>query len=233
MFFKLDNVRSGYGPIPIILGVDLAVEQGGISIILGRNGVGKTTLIRTIVGSLPLTGGDIVFDGQSIGKTAPFQRARAGIAYVPQGRGIFPDLTVEENLRMGEGVNAGVPSRPYEEVYVQFPRLRERRRQKGGTLSGGEQQMLAIGRAMIGDPKLMLLDEPSEGVQPNIVQEIGQVLARLNREHGLTILLVEQNIDYALAIAETCHIMTKGQIVDCLDKDQLRDVELVKRYLAI
>ena len=232
-FFTLRDVCSGYGSVPIIFNVDLTVQEGEIGIILGRNGVGKTTLMRTIIGLLPLTRGDIVLGGKPIGKTATYQRAQAGIAYVPQGRGIFPNLTVEENLVMGEGVNTTAESRPYDEIYGYFPRLRERRTQKGGTLSGGEQQMLAIGRAMIGNPKFMLLDEPSEGVQPNIVQEIGQVLARLNAEDGLTILLVEQNIDYALHIAQRCHIMTKGRIVDCLEKWQLSDPETVNKYLAI
>lgn len=233
MFFKLTDLSSGYGAIPIITRVDLGVERGEISIILGRNGVGKTTLMRTIIGSLPCTGGGITLDGAELRRLPAYRRARLGLAYVPQGRGIFPDLTVEENLRMGEGINPGAGGRPYDAVYGYFPILRERRRQKGGTLSGGEQQMLALGRALIGEPSLLLLDEPSEGVQPNIVEEIGGVLGRLNRERGLTILLVEQNIEYALSIADSCHIMTKGRIVAQVARSELLNVETVKKYLAI
>ncbi len=233
MFFNLKGVCSGYASVPIIMGVDLAIDQGEIAVILGRNGVGKTTLMKTAIGFLPLASGDIVFESQSLAGTAAFTRARLGIAYVPQGRGIFPDLTVEENLILGKSVSPGAAGRLYEEVYEYFPRLRERRRQKGGTLSGGEQQMLAIGRAMIGSPKLILLDEPSEGVQPNIVEEIGQVLARLNSRRSLTIVLVEQNIEYALAIASRCYFMVKGRIVDCLEKEQMGDMEKINRYLAI
>ncbi len=233
MFFQLDNLCSGYGAIPIVSEVNLEVAKGEICIILGRNGVGKTTLLKTIIGSIPATCGRIVFAGQSVEKLDSHQRARLGMGYVPQGRGIFPELTVEENLRMGEGINAKNNVYPYDTIYGYFPILKKRGQQKGGTLSGGEQQMLALGRALISNPLILLLDEPSEGVQPSIVEEIGDVLAALNRDLGLTILLVEQNIEYALAIAKTCHIMTKGRIVDCLDHERLQDVDTVKQYLAI
>jgi branched-chain amino acid transport system ATP-binding protein len=233
MFFRLENLCSGYNKIPIILGVDLEVGEGEISIILGRNGVGKTTLMKTIAGIVPRTGGEIHFGGRPVSALPAYRRSRLGMAYVPQGRGIFPDLTVEENLRMGEGINPGAKSRPYDEIYAYFPRLRERLKQKGGTLSGGEQQMLALGRALVGEPRLLLLDEPSEGVQPSIVEEIGAVLARLNREKNLTILLVEQNIDYALSISRSCHLMNKGRIVARVAQEELHDVETVKKYLAI
>lgn len=233
MFFKLENLCSGYGHIPVICDVDLEVAQGEITIILGRNGVGKTTLMKTIAGTIPRTAGEIIFNDRPISALPAYHRARLGLAYVPQGRGIFPDLTVEENLMMGEGINTKAKTRPYDEVYAYFPRLKERLKQKGGTLSGGEQQMLALGRALIGDPNMLLLDEPSEGVQPNIVAEIGAVLARLNKEKNLTILLVEQNIDYALSISQSCHMMNKGRIVACVAQEELHDVETVKKYLAI
>lgn len=233
MFFQLDSLSSGYGAIPIVNGVDLQVAKGEICIILGRNGVGKTTLLKTIIGSIPATSGRIVFAGTPVERLDSHLRARLGMGYVPQGRGIFPELTVEENLRMGEGINQDNQVYSYDAVYRYFPILKKRGGQKGGTLSGGEQQMLALGRALVSNPLILLLDEPSEGVQPSVVEEIGSVLSALNRELGLTILLVEQNIDYALAIAKTCHIMTKGRIVDCLDEESLRDTETVKRYLAI
>jgi branched-chain amino acid transport system ATP-binding protein len=233
MFFKLENLYSGYGHVPVICGIDLEVVRGEVAIILGRNGVGKTTLMKTIIGLLPRTSGEIIFNDLPISDLPVYSRACLGLAYVPQGRGIFPDLTVEENLRMGEGINIAAKTRPYTEVFTYFPRLKERLRQKGGTLSGGEQQMLALGRALIGDPRLLLLDEPSEGIQPNIVGEIGAVLAHLNEEKNLTILLVEQNIEYALSISRSCHMMNKGKIVARVAHDELHNVETIKKYLAI
>ncbi|MDR1534295.1 MAG: ABC transporter ATP-binding protein [Planctomycetota bacterium] len=231
MFFQVKELCSGYGAIGIVMDVSLSVDKGDICVILGRNGVGKTTLMKTLIGSLKVRAGEIRFEGRGMERMPTHARARLGIAYVPQGRGIFSDLTVEENLRMGEGIGSGKP--PYDEVFAYFPRLRERLRQKGGTLSGGEQSQLALGRALIGNPRLALLDEPSEGVQPNIVDEMGEVLARLNRETGLTIILVEQNIEYALGIATTCRIMAKGRLVEEVGKDELSDPETRRRHLAI
>ncbi|MDR1520759.1 MAG: ABC transporter ATP-binding protein [Planctomycetota bacterium] len=231
MFFQVRELCSGYGAIRIVMDVSFSVNRGEICVILGRNGVGKTTLMKTMIGSLKTRSGEISFDSRRLERMPLHARARLGIAYVPQGRGVFPSLTVEENLRMGEGIGSGKP--PYDEIFAYFPWLRKRLRQKGGTLSGGEQSQLALSRALVGNPRLVLLDEPSEGVQPNIVDEMGNVLARLNRETGLTVILVEQNIEYALRIATTCRIMAKGRLVEEMGKDELSDMETMRRYLAI
>jgi urea ABC transporter ATP-binding protein UrtE len=230
---NLRDVRSGYGHLPIIHDVSLELKKGEIGVILGRNGVGKTTLLKTIMGILKTTHGTIFFDGVDITKLNASARAQKGIGFVPQGRGIFPRLTVEENLKMGELINIQNPHKLYDQVYEYFPRLLDRRSQKGGTLSGGEQQMLAIGRALVGNPELLILDEPSEGVQPSIVQKIGEVLLSLNKDLGLPILLVEQNIDFATSIAEHCYLMDKGTIAAHLDKEELLKPENIKKYLAI
>jgi len=233
MFFSLKEVCSGYDHVPVIRDTNLELPQGKINIILGRNGVGKTTLMKTIIGILPCTSGNIIFQNNDITKLTASSRAQIGIGYVPQGRGIFPRLTVEENLQMGELINNKNSNKLFDQVYNYFPRLAERKKQNGGTLSGGEQQMLAIGRAIVGNPELLILDEPSEGVQPNIVKEIGEVLVVLNKERGFTILLVEQNIDFAMGIANDCFIMDKGTIVAQLSKNDLMKEDIMKKYLAI
>jgi urea transport system ATP-binding protein len=231
---ELDSVASGYGGIPIIRSVGFAARRGEIVAIVGRNGVGKTTLVRTIMGLLAPTAGRILFDGADITRADASDRARAGIGYVPQGRGIFGRLTVDENLDMGELVGAAGGGRiDRERVFDWFPILRERRRQRAGTLSGGQQQMLAVGRVLAGRPRLMILDEPSEGVQPNIVQRIAEIIGRLNAEAALTTLLVEQNIDLVLACAQRCLIMDKGTIVAEIAPSDLSDPETARKYLSI
>ncbi len=233
MELGLEGVTSGYGGIPIVREVSLEVENGEIVAIVGRNGVGKTTLIETVAGLLPVMEGGITFRGQDVTRADARDRARLGMGYVPQGRGIFSRLSVEENLRMGELVGGGRAEAAFERVYEWFPRLRERRRQRAGTLSGGEQQMLAIGRILVGQPSILLLDEPSEGIQPTIVEQIADVIATLNRDNALTVLLVEQNIDLVCATAHRCIVVDKGATAATLTPDELADPEVARRYLAI
>ncbi len=233
MELGLDAVTSGHGGIPIVREVSLEVGTGEIVAIVGRNGVGKTTLIDTIAGLLPVMGGGITFRDRDVTHADARDRARMGMGYVPQGRGIFSRLSVEENLRMGELVGDGRAAAAFERVYDWFPRLKERRRQRAGTLSGGEQQMLAIGRILIGKPSILLLDEPSEGIQPTIVALIAEVIATLNREDHLAVLLVEQNIDLVCAMAHRCIVVDKGATAATLSPDELADPEVARRYLAI
>jgi branched-chain amino acid transport system ATP-binding protein len=216
----------------VLHGVSLEVRAGEAVALLGRNGVGKTTLIRSIVGFTPPRAGTITFRGTALQGRPPYRIARAGIALVPQGRRIFAPLTVDENLRIGA---RGAEPRAWnaDTVHALFPRLDERRVQWGGTLSGGEQQMLAIGRALMSNPGLLVLDEPSEGLAPLVVREIGRVLRRL-KEAGLAILLVEQNVPLALRVADRVYVMSKGQIVyhgasSALDADE----DVKRRFLGI
>jgi urea transport system ATP-binding protein len=229
---EVDGLRGGYGAGDILQGVSLRVEPGEIVAVIGRNGVGKTTLMRTLMGLVRASAGTIRFGEEELTRTAVQARAGLGIGYVPQGKQIFADLTVRENLRMGERINGG-RAVDHEVAYAYFPRLRERLAQKGGTLSGGEQQALAIARALVGSPDLLLLDEPSESVQPSIVQQIGDVLLRLKDERGLTILLVEQNASLIESVAERGYVVEKGRTIAELGQAELRDATLMQRYLAI
>ncbi len=230
---NISGLYAGYGNGNILQGVALEIGQGEIVTIVGRNGVGKSTLMKAIMGVLPVTSGDIAFIGRPITRLSPDQRAAMGIGYVPQGREIFPELTVEENLLMGESINRTKRRTRYDIVYAYFPILGERRRQLAGTLSGGQQQMLAIGRALVGAPRLLLVDEPSVGIQPTIVQEIGEVLERINAEEALTIVLVEQNTRLIARLAHRGYAMDKGRIVAQLTCDQLANQEALVRYLAV
>ena len=224
-------LTAGYGGKPVLQGVDMAINPGEVVAVIGRNGVGKTTLMRALIGLLPASGGEIRFGGELINGLGAYQRARQGIGYVPQGRDVFPRMSVEDNLRVGANVRAGAAD--IDRAYDVFPILRERRRQAAGTLSGGQQQQLAIGRVLVAQPRLILLDEPSEGIQPSIVQEIARVITELNRRTGTTILLVEQNIDTIRAMAQRCYVMDKGRIVAELAAADLDDRQTVRRYLAI
>jgi urea transport system ATP-binding protein len=189
--------------------------------------------MKTLIGLLPAHSGSVSFKGQAITKLPAHQRAALGMGYVPQGRDVFPELTVEENLLMGEGINRAKPRSRYDLAYAYFPILQARRRQLAGTFSGGQQQMLAIGRALVGQPELLLLDEPSLGIQPSIVQEIGESLTRLNREEGLSILLVEQNVGLISHMAQRAYAMDKGRVVATLTKDAVQHREILAEYLAI
>jgi len=212
---SLNAVSAAYGKSPVLRGVDLTVGPGESVSLLGRNGVGKTTLLRTIVGHHPATSGSIVFLGDDVTAQPAFKRARRGIGYVPQGRGIFPHLTVDENLRLGAagspkpGATESIPSW----IFELFPVLRRVGQRKGGVLSGGEQQQLAIARALIAQPKLLILDEPTEGIQPSIVQQIEESLREIRTRLKVAILLVEQYLDFAWSIADRFYVMRRGQIV--------------------
>ncbi|MDO9709912.1 ABC transporter ATP-binding protein [Paracraurococcus lichenis] len=207
------GVWAGYGGTPILQGVDLAIGRGEIVGLIGRNGVGKTTAMRCLIGLLRSSAGTIRLMGEDVTGRAADARARAGIGYVPQGRDVFPRMTVEENLVMGELIGGPRGRKLVDLVYQRFPILVQRRRQMAGTLSGGEQQQLAIGRALIGNPSIMLLDEPSEGIQPSIVQMICEALRAVRDELGTTFLFVEQNLDTILDMGERCYVMDKGRIV--------------------
>jgi urea ABC transporter ATP-binding protein UrtE len=228
----VDGLRSGYGGKPVLQGVDLSVRDREVTAVIGRNGVGKSTLMKAVIGLLPATDGTIRFNGADIGAETPHVRARRGIGYVPQGRDVFPRMSVEENLRVGLSIS-GARTADFEPVYAYFPILKERRRQAAGTLSGGQQQQLAIGRVLVGQPTLLLLDEPSEGIQPSIVQDIARIVVELNRKIGLTVVLVEQNIDMIRAMARRCYVMDKGRVVAELTPAMLDDSEVVRRYLAV
>ncbi|GAB7055814.1 MULTISPECIES: ABC transporter ATP-binding protein [unclassified Paenibacillus] len=230
---KVEKLVSGYGKIMIIRDVNIHVRQGEIVSIIGRNGVGKSTFIKTLIGLNHAKEGKIYFKGQDISSSASHERARIGIGYVPQGHGIFPKLTVEENLKMGSQINKKEANIDFGILYDYFPRLRERRTQKAGTLSGGEQAMLSISRALVGKPELLLLDEPSEGIQPSIILQISDIIKRINRDWGLTVLFVEQHIGLIQQMSDRCYAMDKGSIVGELTAEVMADYDQIKRYLAV
>jgi urea transport system ATP-binding protein len=227
------SLRTGYGSSPILQGVDLKVGRGEIVAVIGRNGVGKSTMMRCLIGQLRVWTGTIRFEGTDISSMLPERRAQLGFGYIPQGREVFARMTVEENLRVGEMIGDRSDKKLYDMVYEFFPILAERRDQKAGTMSGGQQQQLAIGRAMIGNPKLLLLDEPSEGIQPSIILEIMRVIRRVNKELGTTVLFVEQNLDVILSLAQRCYVIDKGRIIAERDAHELQDREVAKRDLQI
>ena len=229
---SLQGINQYYGESHTLWDLDLDLHQGECLCIMGRNGVGKTTLLNTIMGLLPTRSGSIRFHGQELVKKAAEERARQGIGYVPQGRDIFPLLTVEENLETGLQARADRSRKIPDRIYELFPVLYDMRHRRGGDLSGGQQQQLAIGRALALDPKLLILDEPTEGIQPNIVEMIGQVIRTLNQEEGLTILLVEQKLHFARATAHRFAILDRGSKVAEGDINSL-DESLVKRYLTV
>lgn len=214
---ELTGVYAGYGGGTVLHGLDIALSPGESVAVLGRNGVGKSTMLKTIMGLLRPKAGEIRFAGRRIDGRPPFRIARAGVAYVPQGRELFVDLTVEENLLLGD-LDAADPERAYD----LFPALAERRRETAGRLSGGQQQQLAIARALMRRPGLLLLDEPSEGVQPSVVQELAEVLAEIASTERMAVLLVEQNLDLALRVADRAVFMDRGRVVAQELVDDLR-----------
>ncbi len=229
----MHGVDQFYGESHTLWDLSLEVPEGSCTCLMGRNGVGKTTTLKCIMGLLPIQNGDIRFKHESLSKQPAEFRARAGIGYVPQGREIFPRLTVDENLRIGLAVNRGRRGlRAYEGVLDVFPALRKMLRRYGGDLSGGQQQQLAVGRAMVLEPILLILDEPTEGIQPNIVQEIGDTIMRLNRQMGTTVLLVEQKLPLARRVADRFYVLDKGRAVASGVMAEL-DGDVVRRFLTV
>jgi urea ABC transporter ATP-binding protein UrtE len=230
---EVQGLRAGYASGDVLQGIGLAVDPGEIVAVLGRNGVGKTTLMRALIGLLPARQGSIRFRGADVAHLGADNRARTGIGFVPQGRGIFPHMSVLDNLRMGGFINESRGRMDLEEVFGWFPFLRERARQRGGTLSGGQQEMLAIARALVHGPDLVLLDEPSDGVQPSIVHEIAIFLNQLVQQRSLAVLIVEQNIELIQTVARRGLVMDKGRLVATLDKEALADTEGLAQHLAV
>jgi branched-chain amino acid transport system ATP-binding protein len=225
---ELRGVRGGYGPVQVLHGVDLAVEEGHVAVVLGANGAGKTTTLRAISGMIRVEG-EVIFDGHAITGSSPEAVAEVGIAHVPQGRGTFTELSVEDNLLVG-AVNRTDDrvAADLERWYEVFPRLADRRRQEAGSMSGGEQQMLALARAMMARPRLLLLDEPSLGLAPLVTRELFAQLGELNREVGLTVLVVEQNANLALEIGHWGYVLERGRIAVQGSAGELHDDEAVR-----
>lgn len=230
---QVTALNGGYGGKPVLQGADFHVNEGEIVAIIGRNGVGKSTLMKTLIGLLPKAGGTIHLRGRQIDMLSAHRRARLGIGYVPQGRDVFPRMSVLENLLVGESISGRRIDGMLEQVYGHFPILRERAGQRAGTLSGGQQQQLAIGRVLMGGPSLVLLDEPSEGIQPNIVQGIARLMVELNARNGLGVVFVEQNIDMIRAMAQRCYVMDKGRITASLTRADLDDQDRIRSYLSV
>jgi urea transport system ATP-binding protein len=232
---RVEKVDAAYGMSQVLWGVDLSVGPGEAAALLGRNGVGKSTLLRTILGLHPISGGRVFLGGDSgrdVTRLPPHQRARLGIGYVPQGREIFPHLTVEENLEVGLAAGPRTARAIPDFVYELFPVLAEMKARKGGVLSGGQQQQLAIGRALVTRPRLIILDEPTEGVQPSIILQIEEALVRIRKELGVAVLLVEQYLELAWGFASTYFVMQKGRIVDH-GRTADGDAQKVSRLLSV
>ena len=226
------DLRAGYATGDVLQDVSIEVGTGEIVGVLGRNGVGKTTLMRALIGLLSVRSGSILYRGGDITRQPANRRAALGIGYVPQGREVFAHMSVLDNLRMGQFVNRAREFQP-DEVYGYFPFLRDRSRQRAGTLSGGQQEMLAIARALVAGPELLLLDEPSDGVQPSIVHDIGNFIVHLVEERPLGVLIVEQNIELMQRAAQRAYVMDKGRVVATLGKKELLNTELLASYLAV
>jgi branched-chain amino acid transport system ATP-binding protein len=227
----VDDVHLRYGPSPVVQGVSLTVDTGEVVALLGRNGVGKTTLARGLVGLIPIAQGHVRIHGVDVTGQPAHRVSRHGIRIVPQGRGIFPRLSVDENLRVGAFLSPVADTRVRELIHELFPIIWERRQQRAGTLSGGEQQMLAIARALVSAPKLLVLDEPTEGVAPVLIDRIEDALRLLFAEMGIGVLLIEQNLDFAFALAQRGYVMEKGQIVLDVPVSELHG-GAVERYLT-
>jgi branched-chain amino acid transport system ATP-binding protein len=231
MLLGARDLSARYGRIPILNGIDLQVAAGEFVGVLGHNGMGKTTLLRTLMGFVPAQRGRITFDDVDVTREPPYARARRGLGYVPQGREIFPGLSVRDNLRMGFA-GRGAEER-IDTVLQMFPRLTPLLNRRGGALSGGEQQLLAIARCLAGDPKMILFDEPTEGIQPSIIEELVVVLGQLHRRQGLTILLVEQNLEFIAELAQRVLLIQKGTILRELQPAELRRADVLTEFVGV
>ena len=233
MMLEVSELAAGYGRIPILGGVSFSVARGEFVGILGHNGMGKTTLLRALMGYIPATAGRVVLEGADITWVEPYRRARAGMGYVPQGREIFPGLSVRDNLRMGAVGRPKDEAGAIELVLETFPRLKPLIDRPGGALSGGEQQLLAIARCLAGNPRLILLDEPTEGIQPSIIDEIAETLLGLRSKGELTMILVEQNLDFIATLSERVLIIQKGAIVHSAEPDELHGHGLINEFIGV
>ncbi len=229
---SVEDLSASYDESLILRGISMEVPRDSVVALLGRNGVGKTTLLRSIMGLLPQAQGSINFDGAAIENLRPDQRVRLGMGYVPQGRDIFPNLTVEENLKVSLSISGAVGAERLDQVYELFPVLKDMLARKGGVLSGGQQQQLAIGRALLTNPRLLILDEPTEGIQPSIIDQIEDAIHTLKNEGDLSIILVEQYLDFAKAASDTFYILERGAVVQSGASESL-STGLIEQYLTV
>ncbi len=233
---EVQGLCAGYGAIPVLRDITLAIQPGESVGILGHNGMGKTTLLRTLIGALKATAGTVALNGSDVTRAAPHARARLGMAYVPQGREIFPALSVTDNLRMGlakTGALGRGGTEGIDQLLADFPRLKPLLDRAGGSLSGGEQQLLALARALAGRPSLLLLDEPTEGIQPSIIEEIAETLATLRDRMQLTIVLVEQNLEFIAAVSQRVLVIKRGQLGGEIPREHLGDLTIMSEYTGV
>ena len=230
---EVKSLSGGYGKVPILHGIEFSVAENEVVGILGHNGMGKTTLLKTLMGFLPAKSGAVRFNATDITRISPYERAGLGLGYVPQGRGIFPQLSVRDNLRFAWHEYSGDNEQQVmEEVLADFPRLKPLLERDGGALSGGEQQLLALARCLMGDPDFLLLDEPTEGIQPSIIEEMGETLLQLRKARGLSILLVEQNFDFISDLSDRVLVLERGRITGELSRAELSDRSKVEQFLG-
>jgi branched-chain amino acid transport system ATP-binding protein len=230
---KVSGLHASYGLIPVLHDISLTIARGESVGILGHNGMGKTTLLRTLIGALRVNAGSVHLNDVDITRYAPHARAKLGMAYVPQGREIFPTLTAMDNLRMGLVKTGATSMQPIEALLEDFPRLKPLLGRLGGSLSGGEQQLLALARALAGQPTLLLLDEPTEGIQPSIIEEIAETLAALRDRMQLTIVLVEQNLEFIATVSQRVLVIKRGQVGDEIPREHLGDLSVMSQYTGV
>jgi branched-chain amino acid transport system ATP-binding protein len=226
------ELRAGYGAIPVLAGISFSVAAGEFTGILGHNGMGKSTLLKTLIGILPATSGRILLDGEDITKAPCHERARRGLGYVPQGREIFPGLSVRDNLRFALAARGKSDPTAIEQVLEELPRLKPLLDRPGGALSGGEQQLLALARCLVQEPRLVLLDEPTEGIQPSIIETIAEKLAELRQKSGLTMILVEQNLDFIKGLSDRVLVIQKGRILRAVEPAELDDPAMISEFIG-